>query len=646
MSEPRPVTILTVEEGDQPGPALVAPALRQAGFQVLEARRGEEALRLAADQPDLILLDVRLPDLSGFDVCRQLRADAATAPIPVVYMYPSQNFSKERSADALVGGADGYLVKPAEPAELLSTVRAFLRVCQAEEAARAAAEDAEHLRRLLEASAEGLVSLDAAGRFTYVNRAAAQLLGAAPAELLGQDMHARIHQPPAGDAPHAADQCPITRALRSGQPLRVENDTFWGRGSFAVEYQVAPLFDRGAVRGAAVTFRDVSEHKRLEERFRQSQKMEPVGRLASGVTHDFNNLLTIISGYCEILLARLDPHDPVRDMLVEIKKAEERAAELTRQLLAFSRKQILEPKVLDLNAVLADVSKLLRRLIGEDVELRLQPAAGLGGVRGDVGQLEQVLLNLAVNARDAMPQGGTLTLRTANVERTAADVHGLPGAAPGPYVLLAVSDTGCGMTAEVRAHLFEPFYTTKEPGKGTGLGLSTVYGIVKQSGGFIEVDSVPGRGTTFRIYLPRVAELGRREPAPAAPTSYRGQETILVTEEDVGLGELIAKVLGPLGYKVLTARTAAEAAQVCTAYEREVHLLMCDVVLPQTTGRELFQRLAALRPELRVLFISGYANGLAAAGGAEGEAPVLPKPFATEALARKVREVLDGVAVA
>jgi signal transduction histidine kinase/CheY-like chemotaxis protein len=380
-------------------------------------------------------------------------------------------------------------------------------------------------------------------------------------------------------------------------------------------------------------------------RLQSVQKMEAIGRLAGGIAHDFNNLVQAIGGYTEILLRRLPEHDPLRRHAEEIKKAGDRAAALTRQLLAFSRQQVMQSKVLDLNTVVANVEALLRRLIGEDIELETILEQGLGAVRADAAQLEQVLMNLAVNARDAMPDGGTLTIETRNVELTRADQREAFAIQTGPYVLLAVSDTGCGMDAETRARAFEPFFTTKPPGHGTGLGLSTVYGIVKQSGGYIWVDSEPGLGTRVRIYLPRVdlpvETLEARRPLPSS--APRGTETLLLVEDEEGVRDLIREWMGGHGYTVLAAANGLEALDLAEAYQGRIHLLIADVVMPQMGGPALASRLLPLRPDMKVVYVSGYADE--AIGDPEllrDGAAFLQKPFTLDSLLRQVREILDS----
>ena len=386
---------------------------------------------------------------------------------------------------------------------------------------------------------------------------------------------------------------------------------------------------------------DITDRRLLEEQLRHAQKMEAVGRLAGGVAHDFNNLLTVIKGYSELILDHLMQADPMRLQVEEIRKAADRAASLTRQLLAFSRRQVLSPKVLDLNSVISNMDRLLKRLLGEDVELHLLLAPQLARVKTDPGQLEQVIMNLAVNARDAMPEGGRVIIETAGVtldSRTSSHAH---PSEPGNYVMLAVTDTGHGMPEEVRVRVFEPFFTTKE--RGTGLGLSTVYGIVKQSGGSVFVESELGRGSTFRVYLPCVDD--PPEPQPKEPQSgvHRGNETILLVEDEDGVRTLVRQMLERSGYTVIETRSAGEAFLICEREQSPIHLLLTDVVLNQISGNELAKRVAPVRPEMKVLYISGYTeDAIVKHGVLEPGIAFLQKPFTAEDLARRVREVLDS----
>ncbi len=391
------------------------------------------------------------------------------------------------------------------------------------------------------------------------------------------------------------------------------------------------------------TQRDVTEQRQLEEQFRQSQKMEAVGQLAGGIAHDFNNLLTAILGNTQLLLRDLPPGDAKRGDVEEIRKASERAASLTRQLLAYSRRQMLQPEVLNLNGVVAEMDKMLRRLIGEHIALVTVLAPDLGHVRADPNQLEQVIVNLAVNARDAMAQGGTLTIETANVDldETYAQTH--LGSVPGPYTMLAVTDTGVGMDAGVRAHLFEPFFTTKEVGRGTGLGLATVYGIVKQSDGYISVYSEVGRGSSFKIYLPRIATPSDAPVGPQRGRPARGNETVLVVEDEPAVLTLSRRALETQGYVVLAASDATAALRIVERHGGTIHLLVTDVVMPGLSGRELADKLGAQRPGIRVLYMSGYpGDAVVEHGSLPAGSAFLQKPFSPDSLARKVRDVLDA----
>ena len=388
---------------------------------------------------------------------------------------------------------------------------------------------------------------------------------------------------------------------------------------------------------------DITERRQLEDQLRQSQKMEAIGRLAGGVAHDFNNLLTVISGYGHMIMRDLQQDDPLHSCVEEVLKAASRATSLTNQLLAFSRRQVIQPKILDLNGLVANMDRMLRRVIGEHIELETVLSPGIGSVKADAGQLEQVIMNLAVNARDAMSEGGKLSIRTSNVDvrrssRMHADVR------PGSYVRLTVADTGRGMDAEIMVHLFEPFYTSKETGKGTGLGLSTVYGIVKQSGGEIVVESEPGRGATFNIYLPRIADVTQRAPFTEGERPVRaGTETILLVEDELGVRQLVREMLQRLGYKIHEASGGADAVKIFAQHQDTIDLLLTDVIMPQMSGRELAERLKALRPSLKVLYISGYTDDMLAHHGVlESNVYLLQKPFAPDELAKKLREMLDA----
>jgi len=497
---------------------------------------------------------------------------------------------------------------------------------------------------LLQSTAQGIYGVDLEGRCTFINNTAARILGFDPADTVGMNMHDLIHQKHADGSVYPATECPIQRTLRSGERCRVASEVYWRRDGtpISVEYSSFPIIESELVKGAVVSFADITERKQLEDQLLQSQKMEAVGRLAGGIAHDFNNLLTTINGYADLMLMRMPQTNPIRQQMEEVKKAGQRAASLTRQLLAFSRKQMLELKVLDLNTLVTDMEPMLRRLIGEDIHLALVRAPSLGRIKADPTQMEQVILNLAINARDAMPRGGRLTIETAEVQRDERSAPGPIDLAPGTFVMLTVSDTGCGMDAATQARIFEPFFTTKEQGKGTGLGLAMVHGIVRQSGGQIEVSSAPGHGATFKIYLPRIEEAsatGQASAVAAAPPE--GSETVLLVEDEEMVRSFVRQILQQQGYQVLTANNGEEALQLSKDYKGRIDLLLTDVVMPGISGRETADQLTAQRKGLKVLFMSGYTeSAIVHHGVMDPGVDFLPKPFTGDTLARKLSEML------
>jgi PAS domain S-box-containing protein len=495
----------------------------------------------------------------------------------------------------------------------------------------------------LNAAADAIVIADRAGVIAWVNPAFTRLTGYTAEEALGKLLRNLIRSDD-NNALAFFDECWATILAGHtwrGQMVNLRKD---GR-PYTEDQVVTPILDAsGAITHFIAIKEDITERLQLEAQYRQSQKMDSVGQLASGIAHDFNNLLTVINGMSELVLAQITPANPMFADVQEIGRSGERAAVLTRQLLAFSRQQILETRVVSLDVVVAGMESLLRRLLGEDIDLVVVSTPGLGRVKADPGQLEQVITNLAVNARDAMPQGGHLTIETHNVtlDEDAAPQHGV--AMPsGSYVVLAVSDSGVGMDEVTRASIFEPFFTTKAPGKGTGLGLSTVEGIVKQSDGFIRVYSEVGKGTSFKIFLPQVTEAGRPDrPAPIV-VSMSGTEIILLAEDNAGLRSLVTRVLEPAGYTVLGAATGDDALHVLERHDGPVHLLLSDVVMPGMSGRHLAEQLTQTCPEMKVLYMSGYTSDTIVRHGVlEAQMPFLNKPFTAAALLRKVREVLDS----
>jgi PAS domain S-box-containing protein len=493
----------------------------------------------------------------------------------------------------------------------------------------------------IEQSAEGIFITDAKGTIEYVNPAFCRVSGYSRAEALGKNP--RILK---SGKQNEAFYKKLWTTVLGGEIWQDEIINRRRDGSFYNEHMtITPVRDqRGEITHFIAIKAEVTERKRLEQQLRQAQKMEAVGRLAGGVAHDFNNMLTIISGYSGLLIEHPGIAEPLRGYVDEIRNASGRAASLTRQLLAFSRQQVLAPRVLDLNSVVSNIQKMLKRLIGEDIDLVTALGESLWPIMADPGQLEQVLMNLAVNARDAMPDGGVVTIETSNVKMDAASAQAHFPLKPGPYVLLTFSDTGVGMDAETQARIFEPFFTTKEVGKGTGLGLAMVYGIVKQSGGYIWVSSDVGKGTTFRIYLPRTeVEVVDPSSGRGRPEALRGTETLLLAEDDDSVRELVRNVLRENGYKVLEASRGEEALELSELFAGKIDLLVTDVVMPQMNGRELARQLLNQRPQTKVLYISGYAdNAVFYPGGLDAGGAFLQKPFTPEALTRKVREVLGG----
>src|ERR1700723_588607 len=517
-------------------------------------------------------------------------------------------------------------------------------ICSSDLALRAAQESLRrseiNFRSLVTNAPYGICRCNSAGQLLDVNPALLAILGYSSAqELVGKhlgELYADTHQW-FELADHLHSAAPFNGLMAEWKKNDGLNTVLRVSGRAVCDGDKKTAFE--------LFIEDVTERRALEQQLQQSQKMEAVGRLAGGIAHDFNNLLMVISGYSEFLLDRLGPDPALRGPAQEIAGASQRASSLTRQLLAFSRKQMLAPKILDLNGVVTENLKMLTRVIGEDIDLLMVPASSLGAVRADAGQIDQVIMNLAVNARDAMPSGGKLTIETSNVSLDEEYARFHAPLRAGEYVMLSISDTGLGMDSETQSHIFEPFFTTKGP-KGTGLGLSTVYGIVKQSGGYIWVYSEPGKGSTFKIYLPRVAE--RVEPAqvlvPEDPAfTEPGTETILLAEDEANLRYLARQFLEKQGYRAIEAVDGAVAVKIPVAHEGIIHLLLTDVIMPGMNGRELAQRISEIRPNTKVLYMSGYTENVIGHNGTlDADVRLLQKPFTLRDLKNKVREVLDS----
>ncbi|HEX4633868.1 MAG TPA: response regulator [Gemmatimonadales bacterium] len=633
MATGETVRVLMLE--DSPSDAeLVEMALGRAGLALTTrwaASRDEFEQALRDFRPDVVVSDHHLPQFSGEAALALVRASSPGVPFILV----TGSLDEETAVEYMKAGAADYILKD-RLVRLGPAVRSALERRQAEREAR---EREAYFQSLIEHAMDIIAVLDPEGAIRYASPSVSRVLGVAPEEIVGRSILDLVHPE---DAENTLRVFAEGLATKTGGRL-LEFRLRCRDGSYrALEAIGRYLQDDPIVRGVVINARDVTERRSLELQLLQAQKMEAVGRLAGGVAHDFNNVLTGILGYAGLLLEGLPTLSPLRPDIEEIKKAADRAAGLTRQLLAFSRRQTLEMRVLDLTTLVADMDKLLRRILGEDIDVVTTLAPGLGPVRADASQLEQVLVNLAVNSRDAMPEGGKLTIETRDVELDNSYVRGHAPVEPGRYVMLAVTDTGTGMSAETVSHVFEPFFTTKEAGKGTGLGLATVYGIVKQCGGYVWCYSEPGQGTTFKVYLPRVDA-----PVDPAPTRTarpaQGWETILLVEDEAPLRKLARRVLERYGYTVLEAGTADEAAGLAGAHPGPIHLLLTDVVLPGVSGRRLADDLLLRRSETRALFMSGYTeDAIVHRGVLAANTAFLHKPFTAEGLVQKVRSVLDA----
>ncbi len=651
--------------------------LRGHGFEVTSVRNGQEALaQLRSSGADLVISDILMPVMDGFQLCRSLKIDAKLASIPVVFY--TATYTSDADRDFALGlGASRFIVKPTEPEEFIRIILEVL--AEAERGHLQVPEPAvvqdpnfhrEHdlrvtaklekkladldaaqklLQEIFQSMGEGLAVIGPDYRIRLANSAYGTLAGVDATALPGLTCFEATYcgQSPCDDP---ACRCPVRETFTTGAPATASHSRV-SRGGETIEAEVRsyPIkASSGEVTAVIEIVRDVSEGKRAKEaevvlhrQLEEAQKMEAVGRLAGGIAHDFNNLLTVILGRVNLALGVVSSERSLRADLEEIQAAAERAAALTNQLLVFSRKQVLQPRVVDLSEVVEGVEKILRRLIGEDIEVVTVLSRTLPAVRVDPGQMEQVILNLSVNARDAMPRGGRLTIETAEVRLDEGYSSQHAGVAPGRHVMLAVSDNGAGMDSETKSRIFDPFFTTKEAGKGTGLGLAVVHGIVQQSGGRIWVYSELGQGTTFKIYLPPVTERSGANLPVAGSFAPRGDETILLVEDEAAVRRLAATVLRSSGYTVREAGSGHEALSLLSKTTDPVHLLLTDFVMPRMTGRELADRACEARPLIRVLYMSGYTDTTFADSSALAAADFLQKPFTKVTLTQKVREVLD-----
>ncbi len=615
--------------------------LEKLGYAVCEVVHSGETLlaRVEALRPDLVIMSMSVQtELARHESTQHL---IEQLQIPILY---STTHADPVAVQFLERKESfGYVRTPLDDRDLHHTIAMALYRQQTETKLR---KMERWLAATLNSVGDAVLATDIEGRVTYLNPSAELLTGWTFSEATDRPV-SEIFQTMRGDA-HTPVESPVTRVIHEGVVLELAEGTLLQRKdgtTLPIDDSAAPIRnEEGQIIGVVIIFRDVSRHRRLEERLREAQKLDGVGQLAGGIAHDFNNLLTVINGCCFMLLRTMASDDPQKGKVEMIKEAGDRAAVLTHQLLAFGRRQVLAPKILNLNDVVATMEWLLRRLIGEDIELLMALDATAGSVKVDPGQIEQVIMNLAVNSRDSMPCGGTLTITTKNIDIHDQEARDDYDGIDNPSVMLAVSDTGEGMDADTQRHIYEPFFTTKAIGKGTGLGLSMIYGIVKQSGGRIAFSSEIGKGTSFRIYFPRVAQdAAMSPPLPANTEAARGLETILVVEDEDLVRKLVRTILESRGYAVLDAEGGDEAFHVCRNHQGPIHLLITDVVMPRMNGKEVAERLRSIYPEMRVLYVSGYtADAIDQHGVLETGIQFLQKPFTPLVLANRVRELLDS----
>jgi two-component system, cell cycle sensor histidine kinase and response regulator CckA len=653
-----------------------------AGYRVVSARNGAEALAClgAAGGVTLIVSDILMPVMDGYQLIRECKNDPEWGKIPFIF-YTATYTEKKDEEFAMALGADRFIIKPQEPERFLRIIQEVLdlpkyrgeaatdkpfldreayllahnerliwkldrKVAELAKINLSLRQSEEKYRRLVD-NANEVIVVAQDGRLVFANPMTVRLTGYSESELISRPFTEFVHP---DDRQRVLER--YTQRVEGNISLPRYSFRLIAKDGTVKWVEISAVLIDWESRPATLNFIvDTTEakqaekiHRQLEAQFQQAQKMESVGRLAGGVAHDFNNMLSVILGYAEMAMNKVAPDEPLHADLEQIHSAARRSRDITRQLLAFARRQTIAPKVMDLNETMEGMLKTLRRLIGEDIDLAWRPGTGLWPVKIDPAQTNQILANLCVNARDAIPDVGKLTIETENITFDEAYCADHAGFSPGEFVLLAVSDDGSGMDKETLDRIFEPFFTTKGVGRGTGLGLATVYGIVKQNSGFINVYSEPERGTTFKIYLPRHtgSAMAATAESPAQIEPGRG-ETVLLVEDEAAILKMSRMMLEGLGYKVLASNDPAEALALATAHAGEIHLLMTDVVMPGMNGRDLSERIRAIRPAIKCLFMSGYtANVIAHRGVLDEGVWFIQKPFSKKELAARIRRALEG----
>jgi PAS domain S-box-containing protein len=655
-------------------------ALRAEGHTVEAASNGLQAFDLITrSRPDMIISDILMPEMDGYELCRRIKSDERYHTIPFIF-YSATYTDSEDEKLALSLGASKFIVKPMEIESLLHMIDEVLddyrksklsipgsamepdseltrkqlyllarkldkKVRELEQERRASREKEELINLLLYSTAEAIYSVDRDGNCTFCNPVCVRLLGySSPDDLKGKNMHSLIHHSRPDGTPLSDADCKIYSVFRNDEETHVDNEVFWRKDgtSFPVEYWSYPVKRDGETAGAIVTFIDISERKKLELQLLQAQKMEAIGQLAGGIAHDFNNILSAIVNYIYLIRKKTEGIPAVDRDLDHISSLAMKASEITRGLLAFSRKSIVTLAPLNLNDSIRNIEKILRKFIGEDIELETSFTEEEPYIMADAVQIEQTLMNLATNARDAMPEGGrlTLTTETVRIDEAAARSYGFDK--PGDYALLVVTDTGKGMDQETLQRIFEPFFTTKEIGKGTGLGLSIVYGLIKQHKGYIHAYSEPGKGTTFKIYLPLIRSDRTAKVLPEK-IEYLGKgETLLIAEDEDNLRSSMKSILEAAGYRVVEAKDGVDAVERFRQHDGNIVLLIIDIVMPQMSGIEAYNNILKLSPDVRAIFTSGYTGEHVERRGMLPENAVLiSKPVLPAEFLRKVRDILN-----